>query len=312
MDDAAIGWGGLALSLILVAVAVGLSMWQGLRLERDMLWAAGAGARPAPGRRVRAPVHRRRRHARGLGLGVGRRDAGGVGAHRPAAGPRGAGHHLADAGGDVGVGAAQPVRRVRPGRLPDGGAGDRADRRDDDRQLDRQHRGRLPAHPGRAADRRPEVEARLALGQPWQEASKPFVRSALRTALTSQIENTKAVGLVFLPGAMTGLILAGADPVDAVLVQAAIMYLILGLRRHQRRGHRAGAHPPAVHARPPAGPPRPDGRMTRVHRAFAVTEIRARRSHVVRERWRRDAPSDAPDCRVVPRRRGDHGVEVQA
>jgi len=81
---------------------------------------------------------------------------------------------------------------------------------------------------GELADRRPEVEARLALGQPWQDASKPFVRSALRTALTSQIESTKAVGLVFLPGAMTGLILAGADPVDAVLVQAAIMYLILG------------------------------------------------------------------------------------
>src|ERR671911_2801448 len=41
MDDAAIGWAGLALSLILVAVAVGLSMWQGLRLERDILWACG-------------------------------------------------------------------------------------------------------------------------------------------------------------------------------------------------------------------------------------------------------------------------------
>src|SRR5690606_19775069 len=81
---------------------------------------------------------------------------------------------------------------------------------------------------GELADRRREVEARLALGQPWPEASKPFVRIALRTALTSQIENTKAVGLVFLPGAMTGLILAGVDPVDAVLVQAAIMYLILG------------------------------------------------------------------------------------
>ena len=53
MDDAAIGWGGLALSLILVAVAVGLSMWQGLRLERDMLWATGAGARPAAGRGLR-------------------------------------------------------------------------------------------------------------------------------------------------------------------------------------------------------------------------------------------------------------------
>jgi putative ABC transport system permease protein len=77
-------------------------------------------------------------------------------------------------------------------------------------------------------DHRPEVEARLALGQPWTLASRPYVRAALRTALTSQIESTKAVGLVFLPGAMTGLILAGVDPVDAVLVQAAVMFLILG------------------------------------------------------------------------------------
>ncbi|CAN5619926.1 iron export ABC transporter permease subunit FetB [soil metagenome] len=78
------------------------------------------------------------------------------------------------------------------------------------------------------SEKRPEVEARLALGQPWPEAARPYVRSALRTALVSQVETTKAVGLVFLPGAMTGLILAGVDPVDAVLVQAAIMYLILG------------------------------------------------------------------------------------
>lgn len=78
------------------------------------------------------------------------------------------------------------------------------------------------------AEKRPDVEARLALGQPWQEASRPSLRSALRTGMTSQIETTKAVGLVFLPGAMTGLILAGVDPVDAVRVQAAIMFLILG------------------------------------------------------------------------------------
>jgi putative ABC transport system permease protein len=74
---------------------------------------------------------------------------------------------------------------------------------------------------------RPEVEARLALGQPWS-ASRPIVRGVLRTALSPQIENTKALGIVFLPGAMTGLILAGVDPVDAVLVQLALMYLILG------------------------------------------------------------------------------------
>jgi putative ABC transport system permease protein len=77
-------------------------------------------------------------------------------------------------------------------------------------------------------DHRLEVEARLALGQPWQQASRAYVREALRTALTAQIESTKAVGLIALPGAMTGLILAGVDPVDAVLVQVVVMYLILG------------------------------------------------------------------------------------
>lgn len=77
-------------------------------------------------------------------------------------------------------------------------------------------------------DRRLEVEARLALGQHSGAASRPIVRSALRTALVPQVETTKAVGIVFLPGAMTGLILAGVDPVDAVLVQAVVMYLVLG------------------------------------------------------------------------------------
>lgn len=77
-------------------------------------------------------------------------------------------------------------------------------------------------------DKRDEVEARLALGHPSRRAALPYMRAALRTALIPQIETTRAVGLVFLPGAMTGLILAGVDPFDAVLVQAAIMFLILG------------------------------------------------------------------------------------
>ena len=77
-------------------------------------------------------------------------------------------------------------------------------------------------------DRRDEVEARLALGMTSAEAAHPFVRRAVRTALVPQIETTKAVGIVFLPGAMVGLILAGADPITAVKVQMAVMYLILG------------------------------------------------------------------------------------
>lgn len=81
---------------------------------------------------------------------------------------------------------------------------------------------------GELRDKREEVEARLALGHTWQQASRPYVREALRTAMIPQIESTKVVGLVALPGAMTGLILAGVDPTDAVMVQLAVMYLILG------------------------------------------------------------------------------------
>jgi putative ABC transport system permease protein len=81
---------------------------------------------------------------------------------------------------------------------------------------------------GELSDKRDEVEARLALGHPWPDAARPYVRSAMRTALIPQIESTKAVGLVFLPGAMTGLVLAGVDAADAVSIQLAIMYLILG------------------------------------------------------------------------------------
>ncbi|MEL7207375.1 MAG: iron export ABC transporter permease subunit FetB [Actinomycetota bacterium] len=78
------------------------------------------------------------------------------------------------------------------------------------------------------AAHRDEIEARLALGHSGADASRHHVRAALRTAITPQIETTKALGIVFLPGAMTGLILAGVDPLDAVLVQLALMFLILG------------------------------------------------------------------------------------
>ncbi len=76
--------------------------------------------------------------------------------------------------------------------------------------------------------RRREIEGRLALGITAPDAVRPYAREALRTALIPQIETTKAVGIVFLPGAMTGLILAGVPPLDAVLVQMVVMYFILG------------------------------------------------------------------------------------
>ncbi len=73
-----------------------------------------------------------------------------------------------------------------------------------------------------------QVEALLALGMDEGQVSRFVVPRVARTALIPQIERTKVVGLVALPGAMTGLLLAGVDAFDAVLVQLVIMYLILG------------------------------------------------------------------------------------
>jgi len=79
-----------------------------------------------------------------------------------------------------------------------------------------------------ARDHRDLIEARLALGLSSHDAFAPHLREALRTGLVPQIETTKTVGLVAIPGAMTGLILAGVEPVEAVRVQVAVMYLVLG------------------------------------------------------------------------------------
>jgi putative ABC transport system permease protein len=78
-----------------------------------------------------------------------------------------------------------------------------------------------------AEQARPAIEARLCLGLSAREAFLPHQRSALRTALLPAIDSTKVVGLISLPGAMTGLILAGVDPLTAIRYQIVVMYMLL-------------------------------------------------------------------------------------
>ena len=68
----------------------------------------------------------------------------------------------------------------------------------------------------------------LALGGDKSILTKFFAPQIIKTAITTQIERTKVVGLIALPGAMTGLLLAGIEPMDAVLLQLIVMYMILG------------------------------------------------------------------------------------
>ena len=81
---------------------------------------------------------------------------------------------------------------------------------------------------GDLVERRPAVEARLALGAPLWTALRPWVADAVRTGLIPIINSMMIVGLVSLPGMMTGQILAGADPADAVAYQILIMFMIAG------------------------------------------------------------------------------------
>lgn len=78
----------------------------------------------------------------------------------------------------------------------------------------------------RVKDDRDRIEARLALGgTPW-EATRPAVREAVRTGMIPILNVMTIVGIVSLPGMMTGQILAGADPVDAVKYQILILFMI--------------------------------------------------------------------------------------
>ena len=81
---------------------------------------------------------------------------------------------------------------------------------------------------GLCRDRLGEIEAVLALGLSRRQVVRFVVPRAARSALIPQVERTKVVGLIALPGAMTGLLLAGVDPVDAVVIQLLVMYLVLG------------------------------------------------------------------------------------
>lgn len=71
------------------------------------------------------------------------------------------------------------------------------------------------------------IETSLALGKPWREASRGFQRDAATTGMTSTLNFMKTVGIVALPGAMTGMILGGADPLEAVLLQIIVAYMLL-------------------------------------------------------------------------------------
>jgi len=70
------------------------------------------------------------------------------------------------------------------------------------------------------------IEARLMLGQDWNQAVCDIRRESIRNGMIPIINSMAVAGLVSLPGMMTGQILAGSPPLEAVKYQILVMFLI--------------------------------------------------------------------------------------
>jgi putative ABC transport system permease protein len=78
------------------------------------------------------------------------------------------------------------------------------------------------------SDFAPQIEATLALGATSSQAMRPIIRRSLRSGMIPLIDSTKTTGLIFFPGTMVGMLLAGAAPIDAVRLQLVLLYVLLG------------------------------------------------------------------------------------
>ena len=75
--------------------------------------------------------------------------------------------------------------------------------------------------------RRDEVETKLSLGADVLPSSVEIIRNSIRTGMLPTIDSAKTLGIVSLPGMMTGLILAGTSPVQAIRYQIMVTFMLL-------------------------------------------------------------------------------------
>ncbi len=79
-----------------------------------------------------------------------------------------------------------------------------------------------------AWEQRTIIEGRLMMGAAWSQAIETLRRESIRGGLIPILNSMAAAGLVSLPGMMTGQILGGNPPMEAVKYQILIMFLIAG------------------------------------------------------------------------------------
>ena len=73
-----------------------------------------------------------------------------------------------------------------------------------------------------------EIETYLSLGATPKEAIFSYQKEAIRTSLIPILNNMMVVGLVTLPGMLTGQVIAGNNPLNAASYQILILFAIVG------------------------------------------------------------------------------------
>ncbi|KRN78885.1 ABC transporter permease [Ligilactobacillus acidipiscis] len=76
-------------------------------------------------------------------------------------------------------------------------------------------------------DQRQQLLERLALGADLKDASLPILQETIKIGIQPTIDSAKTVGIVSLPGMMSGLIFAGVDPVRAIKYQILVTFMLL-------------------------------------------------------------------------------------
>ena len=172
---------------------------------------------------------------------------------------------------------------------------------------------------GEIESNRAEIDAVLALGVAPENVVSEYVTTSVRASLIPMVESLKSLGLVYIPGMMSGMILAGANPIYAAEYQFVIMAMLFAARwidehgkypaRRSLRVHRSGAveavrwleseggiaSPSTLPA--PRSPLRPHGQQQR----FPPRRGLGRCPRRVRRRWSSRRPSrpygPRPRCR---------------
>jgi len=70
------------------------------------------------------------------------------------------------------------------------------------------------------------IEAKVSLGESFESALRPELKKSIKSSMMPIINNLQTLGIVFIPGAMTGMVIAGANPMEAASYQLIIMYMI--------------------------------------------------------------------------------------